>query len=135
MDNQKVFAMEFSRVYPLLVAKAERKGRTQQEVDQVIGWLTGYTPADIARAVAEPTGYGAFLRTPRPRTPTAPRSPGPSAGSSWPRSKTPSCGRSVTWTSWWTSWPRANPWRRSSEPEKGAAFLPIVLSRLKESIF
>ena len=61
MDNQKVFAMEFSRVYPLLVAKAERKGRTQQEVDQVIGWLTGYTPADIARAVAEPTGYGAFF--------------------------------------------------------------------------
>ena len=61
MDNQKVFAMEFSRVYPLLVAKAERKGRTQQEVDQVIGWLTGYTPADIARAVAEPTGYGDFF--------------------------------------------------------------------------
>ena len=49
MDNQKVFAMEFSRVYPLLVAKAERKGRTQQEVDQVIGWLTGYTPADLLR--------------------------------------------------------------------------------------
>ena len=61
MDNQKVFAMEFSRVYPLLVAKAERKGRTQQEVDQVICWLTGYPPADIARAVAEPTGYGAFF--------------------------------------------------------------------------
>ena len=61
MDNQKVFAMEFSRVYPLLVAKAERKGRTQQEVDQVICWLTGYTSADIARAVAEPTGYGTFF--------------------------------------------------------------------------
>ena len=44
MDNQKVFAMEFTRVYPLLVAKAQRKGRTAQEVEQVTCWLTGYTP-------------------------------------------------------------------------------------------
>ena len=42
MDNEKVYRMKFSSVYPLLVNKAVRKGRTQEEVDEVISWLTGY---------------------------------------------------------------------------------------------
>lgn len=42
MDNQKVFAMSFSKVYPLYVQKAERKSRTKKEVDEIICWLTGY---------------------------------------------------------------------------------------------
>ena len=42
MPRQSVFEMKVSRVYPLLVAKAERKGRTKAEVDEVIAWLTGY---------------------------------------------------------------------------------------------
>ncbi len=62
MDNQKVFAMEFTRVYPLLVAKAQRKGRTAQEVEQVTCWLTGYTPADLLRAQQDGTSYGDFFR-------------------------------------------------------------------------
>ncbi len=44
MARQNVFDMKFSKVYPLLVAKAEKKGRTQDEVDEVIRWLTGYLP-------------------------------------------------------------------------------------------
>lgn len=43
MENEKVFAMSFSKVYGLLAAKAERKGRSRAEVDQVTSWLTGYT--------------------------------------------------------------------------------------------
>ena len=43
MDNEKVYAMPFAKVYPLLVAKAIRKGRTQAEVDEIITWLTGYS--------------------------------------------------------------------------------------------
>ncbi len=35
MDNQKVYAMKFSKVYPMLIAKAERKGRTREEVDMI----------------------------------------------------------------------------------------------------
>ena len=54
--------MEFSKVYPLLVAKAVRKGRTRQEVDEVLCWLTGYTPEDIRRAEETPTPYGVFFR-------------------------------------------------------------------------
>ena len=42
--RQSIFDMKFSRVYPLLVQKAERKGRTRQEVDEIISWLTGYQP-------------------------------------------------------------------------------------------
>ena len=49
MSNEKVFQMKLQKVYPLLVAKAEKKGRTRQEVDQVTAWLTGYSAEDIAR--------------------------------------------------------------------------------------
>ena len=42
MPRQSIFDMKFADVYPLLVQKAERKGRTRQEVDAVIHWLTGY---------------------------------------------------------------------------------------------
>jgi hypothetical protein len=47
----RVFAMSFASVYPLYVQKAERKGRTKAEVDEVIGWLTGYRGATLQRAL------------------------------------------------------------------------------------
>lgn len=62
MDNEKVFAMAFSKVYPCLVNKAVRKGRTQEEVDTLISWLTGYTAEDIHRAQIDGTTYGSFFR-------------------------------------------------------------------------
>ncbi len=62
MTNEKVYAMPFAKVYPLLVNKAVKKGRTADEVDQVTGWLTGYTPAQIARAVETGVSYGDFFR-------------------------------------------------------------------------
>ena len=47
MENEKVYAMPFAKVYPLLTAKAIRKGRTQAEVNEVITWLTGYSIPQI----------------------------------------------------------------------------------------
>lgn len=47
MAGHRIFTMAFSSVYPLYVQKAERKGRSQNEVDQVIRWLTGYVLAPI----------------------------------------------------------------------------------------
>ena len=47
MPRQNVFEMKVSKVYPLLVAKAERKGRTKAEVDEVIAWLTGYDMGSV----------------------------------------------------------------------------------------
>ena len=45
---EKVYAMPFAKVHPLLVSKAVKKGRTAAEVDQVTSWLTGYSPEQIA---------------------------------------------------------------------------------------
>lgn len=61
MDNKKVFAMSVAKVYPLLVAKAERKGRTKAEVDEVCSWLTGYTPAQIAQQIEKNVSYETFF--------------------------------------------------------------------------
>lgn len=51
MTQHRVFAMEFARVYPLYVQKAERKGRTKEDVDRIICWLTGYDDEGIERQI------------------------------------------------------------------------------------
>lgn len=61
MTNEKVYAMSFAKVYPLLVAKAERKGRTKAEVDEIICWLTGYTQAQLDKNLEDGTEYGPFF--------------------------------------------------------------------------
>lgn len=48
----KIFSMPFSRIYPLYVTKVERKGRTVQELDAVLTWLTGFTDAELQKQVA-----------------------------------------------------------------------------------
>ncbi len=61
MDKEKVYAMKVSRVYPLLVAKAERKGRTRQEVDEVTCWLTGYTVEELEEQIHKDADYRTFF--------------------------------------------------------------------------
>lgn len=61
MENEKVFAMSLGKVYPLLVAKAERKGRTKAEVDEVTCWLTGYTKDQLDIQISEGVSYGRFF--------------------------------------------------------------------------
>lgn len=61
MEKSKIFNMKFAKVYPLLVNKAERKGRTKEEVDQIIHWLCGYTPEDIELKLKEDVGYKEFF--------------------------------------------------------------------------
>lgn len=53
--------MAMSRVYPLYVQKAERKGRTREEVDRVIEWLTGYSPTALADALEAGTDVETFF--------------------------------------------------------------------------
>ena len=62
MENEKVFAMSFSKVYGLLIAKAERKGRTKAEVEEVTFWLTGYTAQQIDELMDSEISYGDFFR-------------------------------------------------------------------------
>lgn len=62
MKNEAVFAMPFAKVYPLLLAKAQRKGRSREEVYAVTTWLTGYTAAELDRFLESELSYGAFFQ-------------------------------------------------------------------------
>lgn len=62
MPRTDVMQMPFAKLYPLLVNKAEKKGRTRQEVDQVTVWLTGYSAEDIAWLEQSDISYGDFFR-------------------------------------------------------------------------
>ncbi len=61
MNNERVFKMAFASVYPHYVTKAERKGRTQKEVDEVICWLTGYSPRELAAQIKKKKDFQAFF--------------------------------------------------------------------------
>ena len=62
MPRIDVTEMAFAKLYSLLVAKAEKEGRTREEVDQVTAWLTGYTPEELARLEQSDMSYGDFFR-------------------------------------------------------------------------
>lgn len=59
--TQKIFTTAFSKVYPLLVQKAERKGRTKSEVDAVIYWLTGYDESGLQAQIENNVDYETFF--------------------------------------------------------------------------
>ena len=59
--KHQVFAMKFSDVYPLYVQKAERKNRTKAEVDQIICWLTGYTPTKLQQHIKQRNDFETFF--------------------------------------------------------------------------
>ena len=61
MPRKSVFDMSFASVYQALVNKAERKGRTRKEVDELTCWLTGYTAEQIESLMSSDATYGAFL--------------------------------------------------------------------------
>lgn len=54
MSNEKVYGMRFGKIYSLLVAKAQKKGRTLEEVNQVVSWLTGYTAGKLKKPQKAP---------------------------------------------------------------------------------
>lgn len=60
-NNHRVFKMSFAGVYPHYVTKAEKKGRTKAEVDEVICWLTGYTPKALAAQIKERKDFETFF--------------------------------------------------------------------------
>ncbi len=62
MENEKVYLMSFAKIYPLLVNKAVRKGRTVNEVNEVICWLTGYSVEEIEKAISNAVSYKDFFQ-------------------------------------------------------------------------
>ncbi|HEY6813958.1 MAG TPA: DUF2200 domain-containing protein [Croceibacterium sp.] len=61
MPRMNLHTMKFSKVYPLYVQKVERKGRTREEVDEVIQWLTGFDDAGLADQLARETDFDTFF--------------------------------------------------------------------------
>ncbi len=62
MEKHRIFAMPFASLYPLYVQKAAKKGRRQEEVDEVICWLTGYRPNTLAAQIEKKTDLETFFR-------------------------------------------------------------------------
>jgi hypothetical protein len=61
MPGDRIFAMKFSKVYPLYVQKAERKQRTKEDVDRIICWLTGYDEAGLRRQIERECDFETFF--------------------------------------------------------------------------
>ncbi len=59
--NHRIFTTSFASVYPLYVAKAERKGRTRAEVDTIICWLTGYSPKQLEAQLKAEVDFTTFF--------------------------------------------------------------------------
>lgn len=61
MDKPRIFASPFASIYPMYIQKAERKGRTKAEVDQIIFWLTGYDEESLKKRMDEGTDLETFF--------------------------------------------------------------------------
>ena len=61
MDNTRVYRMSFASVYPHYIQKAEKKGRTKAEVNEIIFWLTGYTTRTLQQQIDAKTDFERFF--------------------------------------------------------------------------
>lgn len=61
MDNTRVYKMTFASIYPLYIQKAEKKGRTKEEVDEVIIWLTGYNKKTLQQQIDKKSDLETFF--------------------------------------------------------------------------
>jgi hypothetical protein len=61
MDNTRVFKMSFASVYPHYIQKAEKKGRTKEEVDAIICWLTGYSQQALQQQINKKSDFETFF--------------------------------------------------------------------------
>ena len=61
-QNQRIAKMTFSSVYPMYLAKVEKKGRTKEELDQVIGWLTNYDNKKLQELIKENVTFETFFQ-------------------------------------------------------------------------
>jgi hypothetical protein len=111
-SEHRIFSMSVARVYPLYVAKLERKGRTQAELDVVIKWLTGYTAAGLAKVLKNETDFKTFFAKAPKMNPSKSKASSAECGSR--KSKTRPCNQFATSTNWSMNLPRERPWRKFS---------------------
>ena len=61
MDNSRIYKMSFAGVYPHYINKAEKKGRTKAELDEIIFWLTGYNKESLQKVIDNKTDFETFF--------------------------------------------------------------------------
>lgn len=61
MSKNRIYAMSVAKVYPFYVQKAEKKGRTKEEVDEIIRWLTGYSQEELEAQLEKQVDFEAFF--------------------------------------------------------------------------
>jgi hypothetical protein len=61
MENIKIYHMIFAEVYPLYIQKGQRKGRTKEEIDRIISWMTGYSKAELEKVIEEKYDFEQFF--------------------------------------------------------------------------
>lgn len=61
MQKHRIYTTSFASVYPYYIAKAEKKGRTKEEVDEIIRWLTGYTQKQLEDILHDETDFETFF--------------------------------------------------------------------------
>jgi hypothetical protein len=61
MNKERIYALVFASVYPLYIKKAERKGRTKEEVDEIIFWLTGYNKKTLKQQIDKKSNFETFF--------------------------------------------------------------------------
>ena len=62
MKNERIYKMSFSKVYPLLLKKVEKKGKTKEELDMIISWLTGYDEKQLQQQLDLNVSYEIFFK-------------------------------------------------------------------------
>ena len=62
MDKPRIFTMSFASVYPLYIQKAEKKGRTKEEIDEIIFWLTGYDEHSLQQQMMNEVNLETFFK-------------------------------------------------------------------------
>lgn len=62
MDNHRIYSMSVAKVYPLYIQKAEKKGRTKQEVDDIIFWLTGHSKSTFQKVIDTHVDFETFFK-------------------------------------------------------------------------
>ena len=112
-DNEKVYIMKFSKIYPLLLNKAVRKNRTKDEVDEIISWLTGYDREELKQLECSDVSYGDFFRNAPSLNENRKLIKGVICGVRIEDIKDPLMQEIRYLTSWLMNLPKENRWRKS----------------------
>ena len=126
--GHRIITTSVASVYPLYLAKVEKKGRTRDELDAVIRWLTGYDQTGLDQHLAAGSTFAEFFEAARLH-PNAALITGDVCGVRVESIEDRLCSGSGTSTSWWTSSRRVGRWRGCCAPDGVRVDMPAVAAQ------